>query len=140
MEISVKQIIDTADRRMPGNGYTIAEKVEWIKTLRAMWRSFEKDAGTLDPVVLEAEEKLDSMYGYNKDDAELYYNVRVFPQENWEMYVVWLVMKMHYYNGEIELYNNSALAFNDMFEAAKKERIRQNRSVREVKFTGHREV
>ena len=140
MEISVKQIIDTADRRMPGNEYTLAEKVEWVKALRKKWLDFEKEAGTTEAKLSDAEEKLDSMYGYNKEDAELYYNVRVFPQDNWEMYVLWLVMKMHYYNGEIELYNNSALAFSDMFEAAKKECIRQNRSVRNVKFTGHREV
>jgi hypothetical protein len=140
IEIAAKEIIDTADRRMPGNTYTLGDKVDWLKACRAMWRAFEREAGTLEPKVIDLEEKIDAIF--KRDDPQDYYDVRVFglPENHWEMYVVWIVMKMHYYNGEIELYNNSAEAFNRMFEEAKKESIRQNRSVREVKFTGHREV
>ena len=122
--MTVRKAIDTADRRLSGNGYTKAEKLEWLKSFEAMWGEFLLTLGhKAEAVELE------------DDDAEL--NMKA-PYD--EIYVMWLIMKMHYYNGEIDLYNKSAEAFNNLLHEAKKSFTRQNKSKNQYSFHGHREV
>lgn len=122
--MTVKNAIDTADRRMPGNEYSKSEKVTWLKTLEAIWSEFLFTLGIHNIQV-----------DFTDDNAEL-----TVKEPYDEIYVIWLIMKMHYYNGEIELYNNSAEAFNNMLQEAKKSFMRANKSNTQYSFRGHREV
>lgn len=122
--MKIKTAIDTADRRLSGNSYTKAEKIEWLKTLEEMWSEFMLSFGAHGIKV-----------DFSDENAEL--TVKE-PYE--EIYVIWLIMKMHYYNGEIELYNNSAEVFNSLFQKAKESFIRANKSKTQYSFHGHREV
>ena len=122
--MTVRRAIDTADRRLSGNSYIKAEKLEWLKTLEGMWTEFLLTLG------YETE-----AFDFENDSAELTIKA---PYD--EIYVIWLIMKMHYYNGEIDLYNNSAEAFNNLLHEAKKSFINQNKSRKQYSFHGHREV
>lgn len=122
--MTVKNAIDTADRRMPGNEYSKSEKVTWLKTLEAIWSEFILTLGIHGAQV-----------DFTDDNAGL-----TVKEPYDEIYVIWLIMKMHYYNGEIELYNNSAEAFNNMLQEAKKSFMRENKSNTQYSFRGHRGV
>lgn len=122
--MTVRKAIDTADKRLLGNSYTKSEKLEWLKTLEGMWTEFLLTLGR------KAEE-----VDFDNDAAELTIKM---PYD--EIYVIWLIMKMHYYNGEIDLYNNSAEAFNNLLQEAKKSFIRSNLEKKQYSFHGHKEV
>ena len=124
--MTVKNVIDLADRRMPGNGYSAKEKYAWLTAVEAMWIKFIGGLGyTAEKVIL----------GEEHEDREL-----LLEEPYCECYVLWLIMKMHYYNGEIELYNNSAEAFNSQFAEAQKAFIRGNRAKKSHSFSSYREV
>lgn len=124
--MNVKKAIDLADKRMPGNGYETAEKCAWLTSLEMMWVKFLRHLEyTAEDVSISEDE----------DEKEL-----LIEEPYCECYVLWLIMKMHHYNGEIELYNNSAEAFNTHFEAAKKAFIRENRPKTSYSFGSYREV
>lgn len=122
--MKVRKAIDTADRRLSGNSYTKGEKIEWLKTLESMWSEFLLTLGY----------KSES-YDFEDDAAELTIKA---PYD--EIYVIWLIMKMHYYNGEIDLYNNSAEVFNNLLHEAKKSFTKTNADKKQYSFHGHREV
>ena len=124
--MTVRKAIDTADRRLSGNSYTKGEKLEWLKTLEGMWSEFKASAGHGRDVIYFDEDNMDT-------ELSIY-----APFD--ELYIIWLIMKMHYYNGEIDLYNNSAEAFNNLLHEAKKSFINQNKSRKQYSFHGHREV
>ena len=124
--MTVKKAMETAQLRLPGTSYTQEDMLGWLRGLERIWAEF------LDRLGYKAEEKV-----IDKDNTEqeLYVD-----SPNDEMYIMWLVMKMHYYNGEIDLYNNAAQSFNNSLEEAKKSFIRQNRSKKQHSFKGFREV
>ena len=124
--MKVKTAIDLADNRMPGNGYETAEKCSWLTTIETMWIKFLRQLGyTAEDVSISEDES----------EKEL-----LIDEPYCECYVMWLIMKMHYYNGEIELYNNSAEAFNTHFEEAQKAFIRENRVKKSHSFSSYKEV
>ena len=123
--MTVIKAIDTADRRMTGNGYSYEDKLGWLRAVEKMW------AGFLEKLGFEAESTDIS----GEEDREL-----MIEEPYDEVYVMWLVMKMHYYNGEIELYNNSAEGFNRMLEEAKKAFLRANTPKKSISFSSYKEV
>lgn len=124
--MTVNEAINTAELRMSGNSYSSDDKIRWLSSLEVMWNKFLKQLGFEEKEVsINQEEK----------DQKLMIDV---PYD--EVYVMWLVMKMHYYNGEIELYNNSAEGFNKMFEEAKRAFIRENKPRKSISFSSFREV
>lgn len=124
--MTVKKAIETAQLRFPGTSYTEDDMLGWLRGLERIWAEFLGRHG------YKAEEKV---IDENSKEQELYVDS---PYD--EMYVKWLVMKMYYYNGEIDLYNNAAQSFNNSLEEAKKSFIRQNRSKKQHSFKGFREV
>lgn len=125
--MTVNEAIYTAELRMPGNSYSNDDKIRWLTSLEVMWSKFLKQLGfETEDVNISTEDK---------ENKKLLIDV---PYD--EVYVMWLVMKMHYYNGEIELYNNSAESFNKMLEEAKKAFIRENKPRKSVRFSTFREV
>ena len=139
MKIKVKHIIDTADRRIPGNAFTVSDKVSWLRSLVEIWREFEREIGARNPEELDEEQTLGEEFNGNPKD---YYEKMILemPESREEMYIIWLVMKMHFYNGEVELYNNAAEAFSILLQKAKREYIRTNRPNNGYSFRGHKEV
>lgn len=124
--MTVKKAIDLADRRMSGNEYSNEDKLGWLSTLEAMWSEFKASVGHGRDAIYVDEDNM---------DAEL----SIYAPFD-EIYVIWLIMKMHYYNGEIDLYNNSAEVFNNLLQQAKKSFIRENSVKTQYSFRGHREV
>ena len=124
--MKVKTAIDLAYLRMPGNSYSVQDMCTWLTSLEKMWVKFLNQLGYEGIATIVTEEE---------GDREL-----LIEEPYCECYVLWLVMKMHYYNGEIELYNNSAEAFNKMFEEAKRGFIRENKPRKSISFSSFREV
>lgn len=124
--MTIKKSIETAQLRLPGNGYTDEDMLVWLRGIEKMWAEFLVRLG------YETEKKV---IDESSMDDEL-----LIEEPYDELYVMWLVMKMHYYNGEIDLYNNAAQSFNNSLEEAKKSFIRQNRSKKQHSFKGFREV
>lgn len=124
--MTVNEAINTAELRMPGNSYSADDKIRWLCTLEVMWARFLRQLG------FNAED-----VSISQEDGE---RKLMIEQPYDEVYVMWLVMKMHYYNGEIELYNNSAEGFNKMFEEAKRAFIRENKPRKSISFSSFREV
>ena len=128
--MTVKKAIETADRRMSGNEYPVQDKLEWLRTLESMWQKFKETRGYNESV---------SQVEEDNPDCEL-----SIEEPHDEIYVTWLVMKMHFYNGEIDLYNNSAEVFNAQLEKAKEDFKWQNphrfRDVKHNRFHSFKEV
>lgn len=124
--MKAKKAVDLADKRMPGNSYDVTEKYAWLTALETMWAKFIRELGYTAEV---------APIGEDEGEKEL-----LIEEPYCECYVLWLIMKMHYYNGEIELYNNSAESFNTHFEAAQKAFIRENRAKTSHSFSSYREV
>ena len=122
--MKVQNVIDSADRKMPGNSYSQEEKIKWLKALELIWKNFLEGYGYKAEVSAELTEESELSIGEPFD----------------EVYVMWLVMKMHYYNGEIELYNNSAASFENELLNAKQAFVRNNRSKNNHSFSGFKEV
>lgn len=121
--MTVIKAIDTADRRMTGNGYSYEDKLSWLRAVEKMWAGFI------------------NALGYEADGTGISEDTELMIKEPYdEVYVMWLVMKMHFYNGEIELYNNSAEGFNRMFEEAKKAFLRGNTPKKRTSFSSYKEV
>ena len=124
--MKVKKAVDLADKRLPGNSYSTEEKCSWLTSLEVMWVRFMKELGyTTESAPISEDDS----------DREL-----LIEEPYCECYVLWLIMKMHYYNGEVELYNNSAEAFNTHFEEAQRAFIRENRAKTSHSFSSYREV
>lgn len=124
--MKVKTAIDLAYLRMPGNSYSVQDMCTWLTSLEKMWVKFLNQLGY---------EGIATMVTDEEGDREL-----LIEEPYCECYVLWLIMKMHYYNGEIELYNNSAEAFNKMFEEAKRAFIRENKPRKSISFSSYKEV
>lgn len=123
--MTVKKAIDLASLKMPGNSYTYDDMCGWLVSVEKMWLDFVRRLG------YETEGQIE----ISNTEKEL-----LIEEPYSEIYVLWLIMKMHYYNGEIELYNNSAEAFNRYFNEAKRAYIRENRNLKNHSFTSYKEV
>ena len=124
--MTAKKAINLADKRIPGNGYSTEEKYAWLTSLEMMCIRFVRELGyAVEDIVL----------GEELGDREL-----LIGEPYSECYVLWLIMKMHYYNGEVELYNNSAEAVNSIIDKAQKAFIRENRAKKSHSFSSYREV
>lgn len=123
--MTVNEAIRTADE-LKENSFSFSMKVRWLEALENLWVRFLNELG------YEQEEA-----DINVDETEKELLIKK-PYE--EIYVLWLKMKINFYNGEIELYNNSAEAFNSYFEEVQKDFIRRNKPKKGIRFRNFREV
>lgn len=123
--MTVNEAIRTADE-LKENSFSFSMKARWLEALENLWVRFLNELG------YEQEEA-----DINVDETEKELLIKK-PYE--EIYVLWLKMKINFYNGEIELYNNSAEAFNSYFEEVQKDFIRRNKPKKGIRFRNFREV
>lgn len=93
------------------NTYTQSDKVRWLSALDNMIKSLVIDTHEVDKEV--------EFNGYN-DSTDVNKTELLVSAPHDEMYLMWLESKIDYYNGEYARYNNSAEAFNTVFEDFKK--------------------
>lgn len=97
--MTLNTAIEMADRRLD-NTIGVEEKLMWLKNLDRLLR---------ETVFASHETQMPPEIEYTTDNLA---DELPVPSPYDEMYVFFLVMKMHLYNGEINLYNNAAEAFN----------------------------
>ena len=89
------------------NTYSHADKIGWLSKLDAMVKR----------LVIDTHERAEDVYfaGYDEDtDLE---TILLIPEPYDEVYLRWLEAQIDYANGEYEKYNNSAEAYNVLWQA-----------------------
>ncbi|MBQ7247128.1 MAG: hypothetical protein IJS22_03440 [Lachnospiraceae bacterium] len=106
--MTIIEAIHAIDELKP-NEYTQGQKTRWLSQLDGMIKRELLDQYTENV----------SFTPYSEDtDPE---TVLLVGEPYEEIYLTWLESKIDYHNSEINKYNNSALRFNDIFEAYKKD-------------------
>ena len=112
--MTLREAIQTADR-MVKNSFSNEEKVKWLAAVDTL----------LQRELVERYEggtERDTAYTLDSLDTEL---IAQCPYD--EMYVFYLLVKIHFFNGEYELYNNVAQEYNNKINEYRKWYVRNHR-------------
>ena len=123
--MTVNEAIQTADR-MVKNHYSAEEKVRWLSAVDTLLQRelVERYQGG-------TERKTE--YTLSDMDTEL---IAQCPYD--EMYVFYLLVKIHYFNGEIDLYSNVAEEYNNKLNEFRKWYARNHRDLPTPKLSPNR--
>lgn len=112
--MTINEVIQTADR-MCKNQYSAADKVGWLSAVDSL----------LQRELVERYEggtERDTAYTLADMDKEL---IAHCPYD--ELYVMYLLVKIYWFNGEYELYNNAAQEYNNKLNEYRKWYCRNHR-------------
>lgn len=103
--MKICEAIRQTDELKP-NQYSDEQKIRWLAELD----------GKIVKELIDAKsgEKSTAFEGYNEDtdtNTEL-----LVPEPYSNLYVLWLMSKIDFFNAEYDRYNNSAMAFNEAYE------------------------
>ena len=104
--MTILEAINRVDTTKP-NSYTQTEKVDWLSTLD----------GIIKKEIIDTHEGSENIVfeGYTPDTS--LDTVLLVPAPYDDIYIRWLEARIDYANGEYGKYNNSATAYNAVFEA-----------------------
>lgn len=99
--MTIQEAIDKTDG-LKHNTFDDCEKIRWLHLL---------DSRVCEKLIKTHEGRNRLFQGYDTDtDRD---TVLLIPSGHDELYLLWLLAQIDYYNGEIERYNNSITRFNE---------------------------
>ena len=104
--MTIREAIDRADRLRP-NTHEMRDKLNWLTGMERLIAEFmnrHENVNVTPPV-----------YDEGTDDGQKL----LLDHEDAELYVVYLMMKYDFYNGEYDAYNNQAMHYKDELDAWK---------------------
>lgn len=103
--MKILEAISRVDDLIP-NTYTQVEKIRWLSHVDGVVRSTIIDLYEGAP--------LEPFKGYGENVSGD--TVLVVPYPYDELYLRWLEAQIHYYNGEMDRYNNAIILYKDLLE------------------------
>lgn len=119
--MKIKNVIERVDRLIK-NEYDREEKISWLSAVDTL---IQRELVMRHEGAVER----DTKYTVNDLDKEL---IAQSPYD--EMYVMYLMLKIYFFNGEIELYNNAAEEYNNLLHEYRKWYVRNHRDLPTPKF------
>lgn len=106
--MTIMEAISRVDDLIP-NTHTLVEKVRWLSHVDGVIRS--------TVIGLYEGRPTEAFEGYREDVSGD--TVLMVPAPFDELYLRWLEAQIHYYNGEMDRYNNAILLYKDLLEGFK---------------------
>ena len=103
--MTISDAINRIDTIKP-NGYTMAEKIQWLSTLDGIIKTEIIDTHEGGEVIFD---------GYTEET--LLTHPLLVPAPYDEIYLYWLESKINYWNGEMGKYNNSITMYNSAYSS-----------------------
>lgn len=113
--------ITKLDNLIP-NTFTMEEKIEWLSHVDGVIRDTVVD-------LCEGRPKED-FEGYREDTPPDTVLLVVAPFD--ELYLRWMEAQIHYYNGEMDRYNNAIILYKDLLEGYKSHYMRKHKLLSSV--------
>ena len=107
--MTIKEAIEKTNARLPGNGFSEEDMINWLSQLDMRIKVQIMDAHVGEPVLF---------YGYDADTDTETELLACAPYD--EMYLRWLEAMIHYHDSEDERYNNAIILFDNAYEGYKK--------------------
>lgn len=119
--MTIRQAIERADKLIR-NEYNNEEKINWLSAVDTLLQR---------ELVMRHEggAERDTKYTTEDMDKEL---IAQSPYD--EMYVLYIMVKIYFFNGEIELYNNAADEYNNVLHEYRKWYVRNHRDLPTPRF------
>lgn len=114
--MKIIEAIQIADKLI-SNAYDLETKINWLSAVDALLQR---------ELVMRHEGGVERNTKYTVSDRETEL-IAESPYD--ELYIAWLKLKIHHYNGEIELYNNAAEEYNNLLYEYRKWYTRTHRDL-----------
>ncbi|MBQ8504548.1 MAG: hypothetical protein IJ491_09785 [Clostridia bacterium] len=119
--MTIKEAIERVNRLIH-NEYVTEEKIKWLSAVDTLLQR---------ELVMRHEGGIERETAYTVDNLETEL-IAESPYD--EMYILYLILKIHFFNGETELYNNAAEEYNNVLHEYRKWYVRNHSDLPTPKF------